>query len=82
MAKITFFHAGKELTTTSIKEGSNQTERDQIAGAVLSYIDYHIYDKFTITNDDGENSRSCELTEYFQDSQGRIWKSLKNRKAT
>lgn len=76
MALIEFYCKGELLTRVSIKEGSNQAERDAAAECNLCAFDYQTYDKFTITDDNGNNPRSAELTGYFQDSRGQIWKLI------
>lgn len=75
MPKISFYHKEKELATTFIKDRSNQVDRDIVASEVLDLLDYQVFDKFVITDDDGKNPRSATLTPYFQDAQGRIWKA-------
>ena len=80
MALIEFYYKEKLLARTALIDRSTQAERDGVAKKELSEIDYQIFDAFTITENDGSNPRSAELTEYFQDSQGRIWKSLNDEK--
>lgn len=80
MQIIIFYHKGKELGRGHLKDMSNQEDRDQVAHDTLDILDYQIYDKFTITDNLGKNPRSAELTGYFQDKQGRIWKSIEPEK--
>ena len=75
MPKIRFFFKDKQIGESYIMETSDQTARDKVARGILSDIEYKIYDKFIITDDDGRNPRTAILTPYFQDKQGRIWKA-------
>lgn len=74
MPKITFYLDEKALATADLKPRSTQVDRDKVAKKNLVRLDYQLYNKFTITEDDGSAPRSAILTPYFQDAQGRIWK--------
>ena len=75
MPKISFYRDDKLIITADICERSNQNDRDIVAVSCMISLDYQTYDKFVITDDDGKNPRTAILTPYFQDKQGRIWKS-------
>ena len=76
MKIIEFYFNDKLLAISEIKDMSTQIDRDIVAKKCLDDLDYQTFNKFVIREEDetDPNPLVAELTGYFQDSQGRIWK--------
>lgn len=76
MPKIKFFFKDKLIGESYIEEKSDQKTRDDVARMILQDIEYKIYDKFIITEDDGRFPRTAICLPVWVDKNGRVWKTI------